>query len=136
MAEAHSPLTVVLSELLERGFGVPSNNELLGLLELAVSDHGLEGDKAPEWMFEFFSRILNRRWAPRSERYEVPRGYPHGEDGLSNLLIDIDQEVHPLKLDDYGEALMWPIRGLSLHVSIIREWNGEGYGVVIKPLQT
>ncbi len=136
MAETYSPLTVVLSELLQRGFGVTANNELHGSLETLVVSHALDGGKAPTWVFEFFSRILNHQLAPRSERYEIPRGYPHGEEGLCNLLLDIDRDVHRLGFDDYGEGVMWPIPGLGLHIGIIREWNGDGYGVVIKPLQT
>lgn len=135
MATEYSPLTLVLADLLERGLGATAGEKMRELLEIAIREHALEGENAPAWMFEFFSRILNHRLAPRTERYEIPRGYPHGEEGLCNLLLDIDRDVHPLGFDDYGEGVMWPISDLGLRVGIIREWNGEGYGVVIDALQ-
>lgn len=136
MATEYSRLTLVLTELLERGFGAAATDEVRDVVEIAVSDHDLDGDKAPPWVFEFLSRILNRRMTPRTEGYKIPSGYPHGEDGLCNVLLDIEQGLQPVGLDDYGEDLKWPIPGLGLQVSILREGIGEGYDVVIRPLQT
>jgi hypothetical protein len=135
MVQPYSPLTLVLSELLQRGFAAPPTKRQLDQLEEAVSSHGLEGEKAPPWMFEFFARILSRRLTPRTERYEVPTGYPFGESGLSNVLLDIDRAIHWLGLDDSGEEVVWPLPKLGVRVCIIREWNGKDcYGVVIEPM--
>jgi hypothetical protein len=136
VAAEYSPLTLVLAELLECGYGVAATVESRGVIELAVSDHDLDGDKAPAWLFEFLSRILHRRMTPRTERYKIPSGYPRGENGLCNVLLDIEQAFRPLGLDDYGEDMKWPIPGLGLEVSIIREGNSEGCDVVIRPAQS
>ena len=135
MTQQHSPLTLVLFDLLQRGFGDDPSAERLVQLEALVSDHDLEGEKAPAWMFEFFSRILNRRLTPRTDRYVIPCGYPHGENGLCNVLLDIDHDIKPLGLDDSGEGLTWPIPRLGIRVVVIREWGSEdSYGVIIEPL--
>ena len=134
MATEHSPLTLVLADLLERGFGV-TGHELRDSLEAIVASHALDGDKAPTWMFELFTRILNRRLTPMSERYEIPSGYPLGGSGLANLLLGLDEAIGSLGVDEQGESLEWSIPELKIHVRIIREWRGPGEGVVIEALQ-
>jgi hypothetical protein len=121
--------------LLGCGFGVAVNAHLRDMIEEIVVGHDLDADRAPAWMFEFLSRIRNRHLTPRSAEYEIPAGYPHGENGLFNVLADIS-EVYSLGLDDYGEGLTWSISGLGIRVSVIREWLRSGfYGVIIEPTQ-
>lgn len=88
-------------------------------LEEIVRDHGLEGDDPPAWMIELFDRLLHRRVDRR--RREIPEGYPRGENGLANLLSGIHETLVPLKVDDYGEGVDWPISQRGVRVIILRE---------------
>ena len=98
MATEYSPLTLVLTELLERGFGVTATDEVRGFIELAVNDHDLDGDKAPAWLFEFLSRILNRRMTSRAERYKIPSGYPTEKTGYATCSWTLSKNFTRLDL--------------------------------------
>jgi hypothetical protein len=128
-----SPLTRLLALLLEQVRGEPLAEETCALLEIIVTDHGLEGDHAPQWMFDFLNAIRERRVG--RPRFSIPVGYPLGEEGLANVFADIEQELMSLGIDDYGEGMVWPIHRLGLRVVIIREWSEQNhYGVAIEPL--
>jgi hypothetical protein len=116
--ERWSLLTLAIAPVLDRIAPVPLSDETRDLLEVIVDDHGLSGSSPPEWMVELFSDILARRTRPRRR---VPDGYPLGEMGLANVLADIEQELFPLGVDDYGEGVTWPIPECGVRIVINRE---------------
>jgi hypothetical protein len=102
------------------------------LLEVIVGDHGLSGPSPPVWMVELFSDIRAGHTA-RPRRW-VPDGYPLGEMGLANILADIEAELFPLGVDDYGEGVAWPIPRCGVRVVVIRESTAPGPWVYLERL--
>jgi hypothetical protein len=99
------------------------------IVEGAVAGHGLDGEAPPNWMVAWFARIATRQ--PTPELFEVPGGYPNGDEGLVNVLLDIEEAIGPLGFDDCGESFAWPIPAAGLVVLTIRETaDGRYYGAM------
>jgi hypothetical protein len=131
--ERWSPLTLAIAPVLDRIASQPLTDEGRDLLEIVVEDHGLSGPSPPSWMIELFGDILARRTA--LPRRWVPDGYPLGEMGLANVLADIEAELLPLGVDDYGEGVKWPIPGCGVRVVVIRESLAPGPWVYLERLK-
>jgi hypothetical protein len=107
------------------------------LVQEAIGNHLVE-DRTPPWMIELLDRLLEARPTPEATRY--PWGYPEGENGLVNILADMEAALGPLGIDDCGEQWSWalPALGVRLIVSregpgdfVVRPWSGhfaEGHG--------
>lgn len=117
-----SRLTVVVAAVLDRMAPAPLSAEDRDLLEVLVADHLLDGPAPPEWMVALFEDIAASRF--NRPRQLVPGEYPRGEMGLANLLADIEDELFPLGIDDYGEFVHWPIPPFGVRVVISRETRG------------
>jgi hypothetical protein len=102
------------------------------IVEGAVAGHELDGESPPEWMVAWFARIAARQ--PIRELFEVPGGYPDGDEGLINLLLDIEEAIGPLGLDDVGESFEWPVLAAGLVVLTIRETNDGRYYGAMRPV--
>ncbi len=114
-----SRLTRAIVPVLEKIASQPMPDDERDLLEVLIEEHGLGGDSPPEWMIRLFDDVLNQR-ADGPRRF-VPMGYPEGENGLSNILLDVQAEIMPLGYDDYGEGADWPIPSCGVRVYISRE---------------
>ena len=121
MAEAKrwSRLTRAIVPVLEKIAAHPILDDERDLVEVLIEEHGLDGEAPPEWMVELFNDVLNQR-VDEPRRF-VPWEYPEGENGLSNILLDIEAEIMPLGYDDYGEGANWPIPNCGVQVYISRE---------------
>jgi hypothetical protein len=131
--ERWSRLTRAVSPVLDRIGPVPFSDEDRDLLEILVSDHELGGPEPPGWMVELFEDIAAGR-VSRPRRW-VPGEYPRGENGLANLLADIEAELFPLGVDDYGEGVSWPVPPFGVRV-IIRETSASGPWVYLERLHS
>jgi hypothetical protein len=83
-------------------------------------------------MIQLFDDIRSRRI--ESTGRHLPSNYPFGENGLSNVLADIESELMPLGIEDYGEGISWPIPGCGVKVVILRETNASVPLLYIKTL--
>ena len=117
--ERWSRLTRAIVPVLEKIVSHPILDDERDLFEVIIEEHGLDGEAPPEWMIGLFDDVLNQR-VDGPTRF-VPWGYPEGESGLSNILLDIQSEIMPLGYDDYGEGADWPIPSCGLQVYISRE---------------
>lgn len=109
-------------------FEAVEEKQVLRILER----HGLA--TSPAWMSRLLEKIANKETLARLER--IPSGYPMGENGLVNVLLDINSEIVSLSLDEHGESLYWEIVPFDLVVSILRETAGPGNLVAIRKLGT
>lgn len=126
-----SPLTRVVIEVVELARpGSPPVNP--AIVEEAVTCHGMNGEAPPAWPLAWFRRIATRQ--PVSTLFEVPDRYPDGDQGVVNLLLDIEQAIGPLGVTDVGESLEWIIPGAGLRVLTLRETARGGYYGAIRPL--
>jgi hypothetical protein len=131
--EHWSPLTLALVPVLDRIAPAPLTDEARDRLEAIVESHGLDGPAPPGWMVELFNDICARRTG--RPRQSVPDGYPLGENGLANVLADIEEELLPLGVDDHGEGVTWPIPGCGVRVVVIRESTSPGPWVYLERLE-
>ena len=83
---------------------------------------------------ELLTDIMGRR--VDKPRRKVPAEYPHGENGLANVLADIEQELFPLGVDDYGEGLVWTLPGCGVRVVVSRETRRPGPWLIVERLPT
>jgi hypothetical protein len=125
-----SPLTLAIAPVLDCIAPQPLTDQGRDLLEIVVEDHGLSGPSPPQWMIDLFGDILACRTAVPGRW--VPDGYPLGESGLANVLADIEAELLPLGVDDYGEGVMWPIPAIGVRVVVIRESSAPGPWVYVE----
>lgn len=86
---------------------------------------------APVWMQEFVGRIASSEYTERL--LKIPPGYPDGESGLMDTLLEIDETVLPLGIDDGGESMVWHIPALDVLVYIGRETSGDFHNAAIRP---
>ena len=117
--ERWSRLTRAIVPVLEKIAAHPMLDDERDLFEVIIQEHGLGGESPPEWMVELFDDVLNQR-VDGPGRF-VSMGYPEGEDGLSNILLDIQAEIMPLGYRDYGVGADWPIPSCGVRVYISRE---------------
>lgn len=97
-------------------------------IEYAIENHILPEDEVPGWMLKFFDNITHKRELDKKIPY--PNGYPFGENGLINILADLEMD-HGFDFtgfNDYGEAVEWKIEKLGLKLFINRE--GEDYYLI------
>jgi hypothetical protein len=66
----------------------------------------------------------------------LPTGYPNGENGLMNSLLEIEETVLPLGIDDEGESVLWSPPKLGLAVYWSRESGGSHYDASIRPVRS
>ena len=100
----------------------------------AIAD-ALDGNgilDAPVWMQEFVARIASSEYTEHLVR--LPIGYPDGENGLMNTLLEIEETVVPLGIDDCGESITWHIPALNVLVYIGRETSGDFHNAAIRPV--
>ncbi|MGW1616442.1 hypothetical protein ACWCQZ_44760 [Streptomyces sp. NPDC002285] len=95
-------------------------------MDVHVRDH-FPDRPAPEWMNDLLDALLTRRLT--GEAVRCPEGYPDGENGLMNILLDLEREF-PLGIEDEGEATFWPMPQIGLALLIGRE-GGTHY--VVRP---
>jgi hypothetical protein len=103
------------------------------LVRQALEGEGLYPD-APDWMFFFISLIANGQHSDSFVR--LPTGYPHGENGLMNALLEIEETVLPLGIYDEGESVVWVPPKLGLAVYWSREAGGIHYHALIRPIES
>ncbi len=131
-AERWSRLTRAIVPVLEKIASHPILDDERDLFEVIIAEHGLDGESPPEWMVELFDDVLNQR--VDGPRRFVPVGYPEGENGLSNILLDIQAEIMPLGYEDYGEGADWPIPSCGVRVDVSREnIDGSKSSVQVQP---
>ena len=97
-------------------------------LELQVADYGLNGPNPPDWMIELFRDILKRKTS--RPRRCVPNEIP-----LACVLVEIQDELFPLGVDDYGEGLCWALPTFGVRLVIIRETRALGSLVHLERLK-
>jgi len=129
-----SRLTLVVSNVIDRIAPTPLSDECRDVLEVLIADHGLDGPSPPEWMVELFEDIAEGR-VDRPRR-QVPSGYPLGENGLANLLADIEESLFPLGVDDCGEDVSWPVPPFDVRVVVVRETSTPGPMVYLERLSS
>ncbi len=114
----------------------PDDSPLLTvIIEEAVAVHGLDGESAPPWMVAWFNHIATGQ--PRPTLFEVPIGYPRGDCGLVNLLMDIEETVGSLGFIEEGESFKWTIPAAHLTVLSIRETGASDvYYGAMRPIES
>jgi len=127
-----SPLAVTLLPILEQIQGTLFSELQQRVLEDIISDHGLNDDNPSEWMVELFEAIPNQK--RNFPSWDVPSSYPHGENGLANLLADISRELCPLQIQDYGEGATWSIPEFDVVVTVMRETSSGRAQVSLRPI--
>ena len=90
------------------------------VLDEIVRRHQLTN--APRWMVDIFYNIVIGNHLDCFLR--IPREYPNGDDGITNVLFDIDRDVTALLIDDYGEGMTWILPHLGTSVVVLRETTG------------
>ena len=95
----------------------------------ALESHGLS-EHPPKWMEDFVDAISKRK--PSENMISIPNGYPEGENGLINTLLDIDEHVVPLGIDDSGECVQWRIPRLGILVYWSRESGNDACDAAIR----
>ena len=114
---SQSELVDTLARLIEFVRGHPLKAKRRSALVELVGDHLVDAE-APEWMLVFLEDVLSGRAA----RTHIPTGYPMGENGLANILADIEVGMGmKLGIEDYGEGVHWKIPRHGIVVFICRE---------------
>ena len=88
----------------------------------------------PDWMQQFVADIANGRSSDCLLR--IPMGYPRGENGLINVLLEVDATVCPLGIEDSGEQLFWALPHNNVQVFIGRETAGNYFLAAVRPADT
>ena len=113
-----------------RGQALDADRELL---RQALEGDGLYPD-APDWMNSFVSMIAKGQHSDSFVR--LPTGYPNGENGLINSLLEIEETVLPLGIVDEGESVLWSSPELGLAVYWSRETGGSHYHASVRPIKS
>jgi hypothetical protein len=114
---------VQMSELERRVLAIASR-ELGGPVPQSTADAVRESIEshhlweANDWLIPLLQRLLDA--TPTPGPVEIPWGYPGGENGLANLLADLEGQTW-LHVDDYGEGVLWRLPAAGLEVFISRE---------------
>lgn len=105
--------------------GLPETEDLRARISEIVWEHGLL--TPPGWMTDFFSYIANGV----DERTEMlfPTGYPEGENGIANILADIDTDVAHIGVDDWGEGWQLDVPALGVTAYVSREHGRQDLAV-------
>ena len=111
-----------------RGNALPSDRDRV--VE-ALEGDGLS-ERPPKWMEDFVGAIA--KGEPSEKLVSLPNGYPDGENGLINTLLEIDEHVVPLGIDDSGECVQWRIPKLGVLVFWSRESGGDACDAAIRPI--
>jgi hypothetical protein len=82
----------------------------------SIDDHHVW--EANDWLIPLLQRLVDG--APTLRPVVIPQAYPAGENGLANLLADLDAEAW-MYVDDYGEGVLWRLPVAGLEVFICRE---------------
>lgn len=124
-AESLPPLAEAMLPVLEKVAGRTLTQAELALLEEILTNHGLEGPSPPEWILNLCADILGGRCDQIGRK--IPSGYPLGENGLANVLSEIELHLLPLRLNNQGEYQSWPIPACGVTVYIGRETQTPGF---------
>lgn len=124
-AESLPPLAKAMLPVLEKVAGRTLTQAELALLEEILTNHGLEGPSPPEWILNLCADILGGRCDQIGRK--IPSGYPLGENGLANVLSEIELHLLPLRLNNQGEYQSWPIPACGVTVYIGRETQTPGF---------
>jgi hypothetical protein len=79
---------------------------------------------ADQWLLPLLDMILASQLT--GQPVEIPSGYPNGSSGLSNLLLDLQDEPW-MQLDDHGEAAIWKLPVAGVEVFLDRESGVDTY---------
>lgn len=123
-----SPIVDSLCEIVHAIRGQTRTTDRQAIVDALNGDGILD---APVWMQEFVGRIASSEYTERL--LKIPPGYPDGENGLMNTLLEIDETVMPLGIDDCGESMVWHIPALNVLVYIGRETSGDFHNAAIRP---
>lgn len=110
------PLGRLLGQILMRIEGALGAEDAW-LIEDVLDAHGLCVGVPPEWMTTLLQALLEGRVS--DERVPYPTGYPHGENGLINVLLDIGDAR--LGVVDTGEDWTWSLPSLGVELTVFRE---------------
>ena len=113
-----------------RGNPLPSDR---AKITEALAGDGLS-ESPPQWMEHFVGAIAQGQVTEKL--IAIPAGYPNGENGLINSLLDVNEHVVPLGIDDCGECVEWRIPRLNVIVFWSRESSGDLYDAAIRPSNT
>lgn len=97
-----------------RELGRPAPLSTVEAVRNSIDSHQLW--EANDWLIPLLCRLIEG--IGTSGPVEIPFGYPAGENGLANLLADLDGEPW-IAVDDYGEGMVWklPVAGIEVFVS-------------------
>ena len=123
------PLTKLLARVLESVLGPLSQDQLMEV-EDSVHSHGLDGDNPPSWMTKLLQTLVD---GVLTGRVSIPDGYPEGENGLTNVLADVGDQL--LGIEDVGESLVWTLPRLGVVLQIQRESGTPTYEVLPHKLE-
>lgn len=115
-----TPVEEMLLAIATRELGVAAPPKTVATVREATSDHALS--EASEWLVPLLQRLIDG--ATTVQPVEIPVGYPHGESGLSNVLLDLASESW-MDFDDCGEGSLWRLRRAGLEVFICREHSAN-----------
>ena len=114
-----SRLTHALAPILDRVAPAPLSDEDRDLVEVLVADYGLDAPDPPAWMVEVLEDII-RGHVGR------PRRGVADENNFACVLEEIQDELFPLGVDDYGEGMTWPLPAFRVRLVVIRETSAPG----------
>ena len=120
------PIVDQLCLITTKASGVADNEDLRSRISEIVWEHGLL--TPPTWMMEFFALLANGV----DERTEIliPPGYPEGENGIANILADIDADVARIGIDDWGEGWQLDVPSLGVSAYVSREHGQQDLAVL------
>ena len=105
-----------LLAIASRELGRPAPPSTADAVRESIDGHSLW--EANGWLIPLLRRLIDR--LPTDGPVEIPWGYPAGENGLANLLADLQGESW-LHVEDYGEGMLWRLPAAGLEVFISRE---------------
>ncbi len=78
-------------------------------------------------MLDFFAHIANG--VDKRIEMLLPPGYPEGENGIANILADIDADVARIGIDDWGEGWQLDVPSLGVSAYVSREHGRQDLAV-------
>lgn len=111
-----APLTPRLVPILSALRPQALSAELWMEVQDAVDGHA-PSREGQAWMVDLLDDLLAGRtsgaWQP------LPEGYPDGDNGLVNILLDLEAEA--IGYDDQGEDAVWTLKPFGVQLQIVRE---------------
>ena len=59
----------------------------------------------------------------------LPTGYPQGENGIANILADIDSDIVRIGVDDWGEGWQLDVPSLGVSAYVSREHERQDLAI-------